>query len=72
LAGTLLFVEKIRQRDTLFCFGLRDVGIFYSRAVIQRTIVIFPAVLEHGSAEKIAVCAHTNRDPEQAGCWIHF
>jgi hypothetical protein len=32
------------------------------RAVIQRTIVDFPALLEHGSAEKIKVCAHTNRD----------
>ncbi len=37
----------------------------YERAVIQRTIVDFPAFLEHGSAEKIAVCAHTNRDPNQ-------
>jgi hypothetical protein len=44
---------------------LLDVGIlpiFYSRAIIQRTIVDSPAFLEHGSAEKIAVCAHTNRD----------
>jgi hypothetical protein len=49
-------------------FGFRDVGIFqifYSRAVIQRTIVDFPAFLEHGSAEKIAVGAHTNRDPNK-------
>jgi hypothetical protein len=30
-----------------------------------RTIVDFPAFLEHGSAEKIAVCAHTNRDPNK-------
>jgi hypothetical protein len=28
-----------------------------------RTIVDFPAFLKHGSAEKIAVCAHTNLDP---------
>jgi hypothetical protein len=34
---------------------LRDVGILYSRAVIQRTIDVSPAFLEHGSAEKIAV-----------------
>jgi hypothetical protein len=60
LAGALLFVEKIRQRAALFWFGLRDVGIFYPQAVIQRTIVVFPAFLEHSSAEKIAVCAHTN------------
>jgi hypothetical protein len=33
----------------------------YERAVMQKTIVDFPAFLEHGSAEKIAVCAHTNR-----------
>jgi hypothetical protein len=47
---------------------LRDVGIFqmfYSCAVIQRRIVDFPAFLEYGSAEKIAVCAHTNRDPNK-------
>jgi hypothetical protein len=40
---------------------MRAVGIFYSRAVIQRTIVVFPAFLEHGAAVKIAVSAHTNR-----------
>jgi hypothetical protein len=65
LAGALLFVEKIRQRAALFWFGLRNVGIFYSRAVIQRTIVDFPAFLEHVLAEKIAVCAHTTRDPNK-------
>ncbi len=37
LAGTLLFDEKIRQSAALFWFGLRDVGILYSQAVIQRT-----------------------------------
>jgi hypothetical protein len=48
----------------LFWFGLRVVGflqIFYSQAVIPRTIVGSPAFLEHGSAEKIAVCEHTTR-----------
>ncbi len=65
-AGALLFVVKIRQRAVLFWFELWDSGIlqiFYSRAAIQRTIAEFPAFLEHGSTEKIAVCAHTNRDP---------
>ncbi len=38
MAGELLFDEKICQRAALFWFGLRDVGILYSRAVIQRTI----------------------------------
>ncbi len=52
LASVFLFVER-----------LRDVEIFST--VIQRTIVDFPAFLEHGSAEKIAVCAHTNRDPNK-------
>jgi hypothetical protein len=68
LAGALIFVEKNRQRAVLFWFGLRDVEIlheFYSRSVIQRTIVDFLAFLEHGSAEKIVVCAHTNRDPNK-------
>ncbi len=55
LAGALLFDEKIRQSAALFWFGLRDVGILYSRAVIQRTIYVSPAFLKHGLAEKIAV-----------------
>jgi hypothetical protein len=55
--------KKIRQRIVLLWFGLRDVGIFFSPAVIERTVVDFSAFLEHGSAEKIAVC--TNRDPNK-------
>jgi hypothetical protein len=55
LAGALLFDEKIRQNAALFWFGLRDVGIFYSRAVIQRLFDVSPTFLEHGSEEKIAV-----------------
>jgi hypothetical protein len=55
LAGALLFDEKIRQSAALIWFGLRDVGILYSKAVIQRTIDVSPAFLEHSSAEKIAV-----------------
>jgi hypothetical protein len=62
LAGALLFVEKIRLRAARFWFGLQDVGIFYSRAVIQRTIVDFLAFYEHGSAEKIAFCANKQED----------
>jgi hypothetical protein len=54
LAGALLFDEKIRQYAALFWFGLRDVGILYSQAIIQRTIDVSPAFLEHGSGEKIA------------------
>ncbi len=59
------FVEKIRQRAALFWSGLQVVGFlqtFYSRAVIQRTIGDSPTFLKHGSAEKIAVCAHTTHD----------
>jgi hypothetical protein len=65
LAGALLFDEKIRQRNTLFWFGLRDVGILHLRAEIQKIIVVTPAFFEHSLAEKIAVCAHTNRDPNK-------
>ncbi len=65
MAGTLLFDGKIRQNAVLFWFGLWDVGIFGSRAVIQRTIDVSPAFLEHGSAEKISVLAHANRDPNK-------
>jgi hypothetical protein len=39
----------------LFCI----LHTFYSRAIIQRTIVDYPAFLEHSLAEKIAVCALT-------------
>jgi hypothetical protein len=57
LAEELLFDKNIRRNAALFWFALQDVGIFqifYSRAVIQRTIVDSPALLETGLAEKIA------------------
>jgi hypothetical protein len=72
LAGALLFVENIRQRAVLFWFGLRDVGIFYLRAIIQRTIVDFLAFLDHCSAENIVVCAYTNRDPNKQEVGFNF
>jgi hypothetical protein len=52
LAGALIFDEKIRQSAALFWFVLRDVGILYSPALIQRTIDVSAAFLEHSSAEK--------------------
>jgi hypothetical protein len=55
LAGALLSDEKINQNAALFWFGLRNDGILYLRAAIQRTIDSSPAFLEHGSAKKIAV-----------------
>jgi hypothetical protein len=55
LPGALLFDEKIRQSTALFWFGLQDVGILYSQALIQRTIDVSPAFLDHSSVEKIAV-----------------
>jgi hypothetical protein len=55
MAGGLLFDEKICQSAALFWFSLRDAGLLYSGAVIQRTIDVSPAFLEHGSVEKIAV-----------------
>jgi hypothetical protein len=60
-----VYDEKIHQNAALFWFWLRDVGILCSRAVIQRTVDISPTFLEHGSAEKIAVWAHANRDPNK-------
>jgi hypothetical protein len=65
LAVALLFVEKIRQSDAQFWFRLRIVGFLHSQAVISRIIVDFSAFLEHAPAEKIAVCAHTTRDPNK-------
>jgi hypothetical protein len=55
LAGALLFDEKIRQIAALFWFGLRDIGILYSQAVIHITIYVSPAFLEHDLAEKILI-----------------
>jgi hypothetical protein len=55
MVSILLFDEKIRQSAAIFWFGLRDVGILYSRAIIQRKIDVSPPFLEHRSAEKIAV-----------------
>ncbi len=60
MAGTLLFDEKIRRSAALFWLRLRDVGIlqiFYSRAVLQRTIVHSPSFLGFGLAEKVAIFA---------------
>jgi hypothetical protein len=54
IIGALLFDEKIRHSAALFWFGLRNVGILYSQAVIQITIDLSPAFWEHGSAKKIA------------------
>jgi hypothetical protein len=55
LAGALFFDEKIRQRTALFWFGLGDIGILYSRAVIHRTIDVSIALLGHVSGKKIAI-----------------
>jgi hypothetical protein len=60
-------LKKIRQSTALFWFGLWDAGIFYSQAVIHRTIVDFPAFLEHSSAEKIAVCAVRDANKQEVG-----
>ncbi len=71
LAGALLFNEKIRQNAALL-FGLRAVGIlqiFFSQAVLQRTIVYSPAFLEFCLAEKIAVflCPYNSSAEEVGG-----
>jgi hypothetical protein len=75
LAVALLCVEKIRQSDAQFLFGLWIVGflqIFYSQAVIPRTNADFPAFLETGLAEKIAVCTHTTRYSNKEDDKRHF
>jgi hypothetical protein len=48
LAGALLFDEKFAQSAALFWFVMRVVGILYSRTIIQRTIDVSHAFLEHG------------------------
>jgi hypothetical protein len=54
LAGALLFDEKIRQSAALFWFGLRVLE-FFAHSHNPKTIVVSPAFLEHGLAEKIVV-----------------
>jgi hypothetical protein len=39
---------------------------------IQRKIDVSPAVLQHGSAKKIAVWAHANRDPNKQEVGLIF
>jgi hypothetical protein len=47
----------------LLWFGLRDVWEYSTpRALIQKDNCCFSGILEHRSVEKIAICAHTNRD----------
>jgi hypothetical protein len=46
---------------------LEFLQLFLSQAVIQRTIVDFPAIFKTGLAENIAVCVHTNRVPNKKG-----
>jgi hypothetical protein len=68
LAGALLFDEKSAEvllYSGLDCGVLEFLHIFFSQAVIQRAIVDFPAFLKTGLAKKIAVCAHTTRDPNK-------
>jgi hypothetical protein len=59
-AGAALFVEKSAKGLLFFGLDCGMLDILVTR-VIQRTIVGFPAFFKHGTAEKIAVCAHTNR-----------
>jgi hypothetical protein len=53
LAGALSFDDKIRQSAALFWFGLRNDGIFYLQAAIQRTIDVSPVFMKYGLAKKI-------------------
>ncbi len=46
--------EKICQSAALFWFGLRNDGIFYLRAAIQRTIDVSPVFMEYCLEKKIA------------------
>ena len=56
---------KVLHYSGLDCGMLDFLQIFFSQAAIQRTIVDFPAFLETGLDEKIAVCDHTTRDPNK-------
>jgi hypothetical protein len=45
--------------------GMQEFFKYSTHEQYQKTIVHFPAFLEHSSAEKIVVCARTNRDPNK-------
>jgi hypothetical protein len=63
LAGALSFDEKSAKVFHYFgldCGMLEFLQIFFSQAVIQRTIV-----LETGLVEEISVCVHTTRVPNK-------
>jgi hypothetical protein len=69
-AGTLLFDEKICQGAALFWIGLQDIRIlqiFYTRAVLQRTIVDSPAFLEPGFCGKDCGLCPYNLYAEEVG-----
>ena len=72
MAGALLFDEKIHQSTPLFRLGLRNDGIPYQQAAIQRTIDASPAFMEYGLEKKIAACAPANREPNKQEDWIQF
>jgi hypothetical protein len=63
---------KIHRNGALFWFGLRNDVILYLRAAIRRIIDASPALMEYGSAKKIAAWAHANRDSNKQEDWIQF
>jgi hypothetical protein len=56
---------KVLHYSGLDCGMLEFLQIFFSQVVIQSPNVDFPAFLETGLAEKMAVCDHTTRDPNK-------
>jgi hypothetical protein len=51
---------------------LEFLQIFFSQAVIQRTIVDFTAFLETSLSEKISLCVHATRVPNKKKEKRHF
>ncbi len=56
---------KVLHYFGLDCGMLEFLQIFFSQAVIQRTIAEFPAFFETGLAKKISVCVHATRVPNK-------
>jgi hypothetical protein len=61
----ILFDEEIRKSAALFWFGLQDVGILYSRAVVQG-IIDLSRIFEARLGGKIAVWVRANHDLHEA------
>ncbi len=62
----ILYFVWITEGTILVCIAVCQVlQIFYSRAILQRKVIQFPAFFGYCLEENIVVCAHTTRLPKK-------